>query len=181
VPINHKRVERLYREEGLAVRRRSRKRVARPRVELPAPSGADERWSMDFMRDTLASGRVFRTFNLVDDFTRECLVIEVDTSLGGERVVSVLERLYSTRGLPKTITLDNGPEFTGQALDAWAHRRGVQLQFIRPGKPVENASTQELRRALQGRVLEPALVPQPLGCTPHDRTLAAELQRGASP
>jgi putative transposase len=137
--INHKKVERLYREEGLAVRRRSRKRVARPRVELPAPGGADERWSMDFMRETLASGRVFRTFNLVDDFTRQCLVIEVDFSLGGERVVRVLERLHATRGLPRTIVLDNGPEFTGQALDAWAHRRGVQLQFIRPGKPVENA------------------------------------------
>jgi putative transposase len=137
--INHKKVERLYREEGLAVRQRSRKRVARPRVELPAPRAANERWSMDFMRDTLASGRVFRTFNLVDDFTRECLVIEVDTSLGGERVVSVLERLCVMRGLPKTIVLDNGPEFTGRALDAWAHRREVRLQFIRPGKPVENA------------------------------------------
>jgi putative transposase len=104
-------------------------------------------------RDTLASGWVFRTFNLVDDFTRECLVIEVDTSLGGERVVSVLERLYATRGLPKTIVLDNGPEFTGQALDAWAHRRGIQLQFIRPGKPVENAFVE----SFNGRVRDECL------------------------
>jgi putative transposase len=137
--INPKKVERRYREEGLAARRRSRRRVAQPRAELPEPGGADERWSMDFMRDTLASGRAFRTSNRVDDFTRECLVIEVDFSLGGDLVVQVLERLHATRGLPRAIVLDNGPEFTGQALDAWARRRGVQLQFIRPGKPVEDA------------------------------------------
>lgn len=94
---------------------------------------------MDVMRSTLASGQVLGTFNLVDDLTRECLVIEVDYSLGGERAVRVLERLHTMRGLPRAIVLDHGLEFTGQALDAWAHRRGVQSQFIRPGKPVKNA------------------------------------------
>lgn len=151
--VNHKRVERLYREEGLAVRRRSRKRVARPRVELPAPAVPNERWSMDFMRDALSSGRAFRMLNVVDDFTRECLVIEVDSSLPGERVVQVLERLGATRGLPEAIVLDNGPEFTGQALDAWAHRRGVRLQFIRPGRPVENAFVESFNGRLRDECL----------------------------
>ena len=91
------------------------------------------------MSDTLASGRRFRSFNLVDDFSRECLGIEVDTSLGGQRVVRVLERVAVGRGLPKVLVMDNGPEFTGKALDAWAYERGVKLQFIQPGKPVQNA------------------------------------------
>lgn len=153
--INHKRVERLYREEGLAVRRRrGRKRVAEPRVPSPQPCGASERWSMDFMRDTLADGRVFRLFTLVDDFTRECPVIEVDTSLPAERVVEVLERLATTRALPRTIVVDNGAEFTGRVLDAWAHTRGVALQFIRPGKPVENAYIESFNGRLRDECLE---------------------------
>lgn len=94
---------------------------------------------MDFTHDMLADGRRFRTLNIVDDFTRECPAIEVDTSLPGGRVVRVLERLAQTRGLPKAIVLDNGPEFAGRRLDAWAFERGVELLFIRPGKPVENA------------------------------------------
>jgi putative transposase len=151
--INHKRVERVYREEGLAIRRRSRKRVARARAELPVPSGPNERWSMDFMRDTLADGRVFRLFNVVDDCTRECLAIEVDTSLTGQRVVAVLERLAGSRGLPNTIVLDNGPEFSGRVLDGWAHRRGIHLSFIRPGRPVENAFIE----SFNGRVRDECL------------------------
>ena len=94
---------------------------------------------MDFVHDSGADGRAFRAFTLVDDFTRECPVIEVDRRLGSERVVAVLTRLAQTRGLPTTISLDNGPEFQSKALDAWAFQHGVQLQFIRPGKPVENA------------------------------------------
>jgi putative transposase len=136
---NYKRVERLYALEGLAVRRRSRKRPAVARVPLLAPSGRNERWSMDFVRDTLRDGRVFRAFTLVDDFTREAPVIEVDLSLSGERIVRVLEQLVTVRGTPKAIVCDNGPEFQGRALNAWAYQRGVALQFIRPGKPVENA------------------------------------------
>ena len=137
--VNHKKVERLYREEGLTVRRRHRKRVARPRVEMPTPRRADEQWSMDFMRDQLAGGRVFRLLTVVDHFTREAPVIEVDLSLPGARVAQVLDRVGGRRGLPRSIRVDNGPEFTGRALDEWAHRRGVKLEFIRPGKPVENA------------------------------------------
>jgi putative transposase len=151
--VNHKRVERVYRSEGLAVRRRRRKRVARPRVKLEAPDRANERWSMDFMRDTLADGRVFRLLTVVDDHTRESPVIEVDVSLPGERVVRVLERLRLTRGLPGAIVVDNGPEFTGQALDAWAHLRGVKLLFIRPGKPVENAFIESFNGRLRDECL----------------------------
>jgi putative transposase len=93
---------------------------------------------MDFTLDTLASGRRFRTLNVVDDFTRECLAIEVDTSLGGARVVRVLERLLAGRGRPLVIVCDNGPEFAGKTLDTWAYAAGVKIHFIRPGKPVEN-------------------------------------------
>ena len=94
---------------------------------------------MDFTTDTLADGRNFRTLNIVDDFTRECVAIEVDRSLPGLRVTRVLDRLHAMIGLPQTIVVDNGPEFTGRTLDAWAYARGVTLRFIRPGKPIENA------------------------------------------
>ncbi len=137
--VNHKRIQRMYREEKLAVRRKRRKRVAqtarRPKV---LPAGPNERWSMDFMADSLATGRGFRTFNVVDDFTRECVAIEVDTSLSGERVTRVLDQVIERRGKPLSLVMDNGPEFAGRALDAWAYQRGVQLHFIRPGKPIEN-------------------------------------------
>lgn len=138
--INHKRVYRLYREEGLAVRKRRRKKlVAAERVPIEKPRLPNERWSMDFVSDQLGDGRRFRALTVVDDCTRECVVIEVDTSLTGFRVAGVLERLVDSRGLPKTIVVDNGPEFRSRELDAWAYRRGVKLRFIRPGKPVENA------------------------------------------
>jgi putative transposase len=139
VVANHKRVHRVYREAGLQVRRRQRKRLTRrDRMPLPTPHGRCERWSMDFMLDTLADGRAFRTLNIVDDFTRECVAIEVDRSLPGARVARVLERLAAD-GLPKVIVVDNGPEFAGRTLDAWAYAHHIELRFIRPGKPIENA------------------------------------------
>lgn len=138
--INHKRVHRLYRAEGLAVRRRRRKRVAAvQRKPLAAPGAPNQEWSMDFMSDTLGTGRVFRTLNIVDDFTRECLAIEVDTSLPGLRVVRVLERLAAERGLPQRLVVDNGPEFASRAVDQWVYDRGIELHFIAPGRPMENA------------------------------------------
>lgn len=137
--VNHKKVYRLYRAEGLTVRRRQRKKLAAgTRVVLSPPTQANQRCSLDFMHDTLANGRTFRVLNIVDDHTREALVVEVDTSLSGARVVRVLERLARTRGLPTTLVCDNGPELTGKVLEAWAYQRGVQLHFIRPGKPNEN-------------------------------------------
>jgi putative transposase len=138
--VNHKRVHRIYREAGLQVRRRRRKRLTQAdRAPLSVPSERRERWSMDFTVDTLADGRGFRTLNIVDDFTRECVAIEVDRSLPGLRVARVLDRLHAAIGLPQCIVVDNGPEFAGRTLDAWAYARGVTLRFIRPGKPIENA------------------------------------------
>jgi len=137
--VNRKRVHRIYRLEGLAVRRRRRKRVAVPRRPMPTPHQVNERWSMDFVHDALSDGRTFRCLTVVDDHSRESLAIEVDSSLPGRRVIRVLEQLAECRGLPRGIVVDNGPEFAGQALDAWAHERGVALDFITPGRPVENA------------------------------------------
>lgn len=138
--VNKKRVQRLYRLEGLSLRgRRRKKRRAGLRVALPIPAAANQRWSMDFMTDALADGRRFRLLNVVDDWTRECLAIEVGRSLTGRNVIAVLEQVATLRGYPSAIVSDNGPEFCSHAVDDWAHRRGIKLQFIRPGNPVENA------------------------------------------
>lgn len=138
--MNHKRTERIYREEKLSLRLRKRKkRSSGMRVILPEATKTNERWSMDFIHDSLSNGRKFRALTMVDIFSKECPAIEVDTSLSGERVARVLERLSEWRKLPGVITVDNGPEFAGKALDAWAYQRGVKLHFIEPGKPVQNA------------------------------------------
>ena len=138
--INHKRTERIYKEEGLALRIRRRKKMAAiQRIEAPAPTRVNERWSMDFVSDALSSGRKIRALTMVDDYSRKCHRIEVDTSIGGQRVTRVLNEIAQGEGLPELITIDNGPEFIGKALDAWAYQRGVKLNFIRPGKPVDNS------------------------------------------
>lgn len=152
--INHKRTERLYREEGLSLRRkRRRKGAAGARVVMPLPQRPNERWSMDFVTDSIVTGRRFRALTIIDDYSRESVAIEVDTSLGGARVVNVLERLAETRGLPEVITMDNGPEFTGRHLDEWASRRGINLNFIRPGKPIENAFAESFNGRLRDECL----------------------------
>ena len=152
---NYKRIERLYRAEGLEVgRRRRRKRGPTVRrLPLATPTAANERWSMDFVRDTCASGRAFRALTIVDDCTRESPAIEVDTSLPATRVVAVLDRLAATRGLPATIVVDNGPEFTSRALNAWAYDHGVTLHFIDPGKPVQNAYIESFNGRLRDECL----------------------------
>jgi putative transposase len=138
--VNHKRIYRLYREEGLAMRQRKRKRFrAEARVPLVLPTRANQVWTMDFTRDSLASGRKFRTLNLMDGYTREAPRIEVDTSLPGPRVVRMLEEVVRERGVPEAIQVDNGPEFISRAVDQWAYAHGVALHFIEPGKPVQNA------------------------------------------
>jgi len=137
---NLKRIHRVYREEKLQVRIRRRRKTARWRGDKPVPATRpNERWSMDFMSDQLASGRTIRVFNVVDDFTRQCLAMEVDTSLNGVRVTRVLDGLVARHGHPQRIVMDNGPEFTGKALDRWAWEHLVHLAFIEPGKPVQNA------------------------------------------
>ena len=151
--VNRKLVLRLYREEGLQVRRRKRKRVMVPRQPAECPRGPNERWSMDFVHDAVAGGRTFRCLTMIDDFTRECVALEVDTSLPGERVARVLDELSITRDLPKEIVSDNGPEFTGRVLDVWAYTRGVALRFIDPGKPVQNAFAESFNGRLRDECL----------------------------
>jgi len=137
--VNHKRTERIYKSEGLSLRIRRRKKFAAVvRNPLPEAIKPNERWAMDFISDSLWSGRKFRTLSVVDTYSRECLNVEADTSLPGHRVVKVLDRLADTKGLPESIRVDNGPEFISKVLDEWAYRNGVTLDFIRPGKPTEN-------------------------------------------
>jgi putative transposase len=153
--INHKRVYRLYREEQLALRRRKRKRVAIPprgRAEQIWKRG--EVWVMDFMQDVLIDGRRFRTLTVLDRVARECLAIEVDTSLPSQRVTRVLNQLVAWSGAPKQITVDNGPEFAGQALDVWAYAHGVTLDFIEPGKPTQNAHIESFNGKFRDECLD---------------------------
>ena len=136
---NHKRTERVYREEKLSLRLKKRnKRPSHLRVVQPGPSSANEHWGMDFMSDTLMNGRRIRVLTIVDLWDRASPALEADFSLPGQRVVRVLERLRLQGRKPRLLRVDNGPEFTGKALDAWAHEHGVLLEFIRPGKPTDN-------------------------------------------
>jgi putative transposase len=138
--VNHKRVYRLYREEGLCLRskRPKRKRAAVARIERPAGRVPNERWSMDFMSDALASGHKLRVLTVLDTCTRECVALEVATGFGGQQVAEVLTRVGVERGLPSVITVDHGTEFTSKALDHWAYKNRLQLDYTRPGKPTDN-------------------------------------------
>lgn len=154
-PVNHKRVERLYAEEKLQVpvrRKRYRRRTIRP-IPLLVPTQASERWSMDLMLDSLADGRRFRTLNIVDDFSRECVAIEVDTSIPGARVVRVLKQLEQIRALPRTIVVDNGTEFTSKAMLLWSENSGIRFHFIEPGKPSQNAFIESFNGKLRDECL----------------------------
>jgi len=153
--VNHKRVYRLYKLEGLMMRpKKPRKHVtARRRMDRVEAVGPNEGWSMDFMSDELCSGERIRLLTLVDNFTRESLAIEVHRQLGGHRVVEVLDGIGRQRSLPQTIRLDNGPEFISKVLDQWAHLNGVELDFSRPGKPSDNAFIE----AFNGRLREECL------------------------
>ncbi len=153
--VNHKRVYRLYREEGLGIRaKRRRKRVSGPRVTPPPAQRPQERWSLDFLADSLVDGRRFRVLTLVDNVSRVSPAIEVGTSLPGERIVAVLERLKRTVGMPERIAVDNGPEFVSKALDAWAYRNGVRLEFSRPGKPTDNAFAESFNGHFRAECLD---------------------------
>ncbi|MBA2293253.1 MAG: IS3 family transposase [Gemmatimonadales bacterium] len=153
-PVNHKRIERLMREEQLLVRQRPRrKRAAMARVPTPVPTRPDQRWSMDFVRDTLLDGRPFRVWTVVDDATRECPWLLVERSLPAVRIVEALEMLRLVRGLPHVLVCDNGPEFVSQAMDHWAETRSVTLDFIRPGRPVENCFIESFNGRLRDECL----------------------------
>ena len=137
--INAKRTYRIYREEGLQVRTKKRKKLIRPRIPMVVPSRVNERWSMDFVSDQLANGRRLRVLNVVDDFSRECVLQVTDFSLSVQRVANELSRLAEQRQLPNTIVCDNGPEFTCKAMFFWSQQSKVKLHFIQPGKPTQNA------------------------------------------
>lgn len=138
--LNHKRTERIYREEGLSLRLKKRKkRGSHLRVVMDRAERANQHWSMDFVSDNLFSGHRFRILTVVDDCSKECPVLEVDHSLTGLRVTRALDRIALTRDLPEIITVDNGPEFISKALDLWGFGNNVKLRFIQPEKPTQNA------------------------------------------
>ena len=152
---NHKRIRRIYRDLALNLHRKPKKRLA-PRTAqvLGVPSQSNQTWSLDFMSDSLSNGRTFRTLNILDDFNREALWIEIDTSLPAERVVRVLEQLLDWRATPKHIRMDNGPELISQRLDSWARERQIELLHIQPGKPAQNAYIERFNRTFREAVLD---------------------------
>jgi putative transposase len=152
---NKKRVHRLYRLEGLQVRMRMRqkKRLGLHRGAVPPASGRNEYWSMDFVHDQLVTGRAFLVLTVIDQWSRESVLLEANVALTGQSVVHALDAVSADRALPKAITVDHGTEFTSKALDEWAYRRSVTLDFIRPGKPVENAFIE----SFNGRVRDECL------------------------
>jgi len=154
VRVNLKKVYRLYREEGLAVRRRKgRKRTPCMRQPLPRPERINQIWSLDFMHDQLADGRRFRVLGVVDQFSRECLTLVADTSLPGLRVVRELNQLLIRRGKPASIVSDNGTELTSRAVLQWAQAQGIAWHYITPGKPTENGYTESLNGKIRDECL----------------------------
>ncbi|WP_429198855.1 IS3 family transposase [Luteibacter sp. W1I16] len=152
--VNYKRVERLYQEANLQVRRRKRKKVPpAERQPLLRPAAANEVWSIDFVFDRTAEGRVLKCLTIVDDATHEAVAIEIERAISGIGVTRVMDRLAVTRGLPKIIRSDNGKEFCGKAMVAWAHERGVQLRLIEPGKPNQNAYIESFNGRLRDECL----------------------------
>jgi putative transposase len=147
---NHKRVYRIYRELELNLRIKPKKRLIREKPEaLAVPHAINQVWSMDFMHDQLADGRSFRLFNVLDDFNREGLGIEVDLSLPADRVIRSLEQILEWRGQPKVIRCDNGPEYISDTLRSWADQRNIQIEYIQPGKPQQNAYIERYNRTVR--------------------------------
>ena len=155
--VNRKRVYRIYREEGLMVRRRRRKKLIRGRVPMVLPTRPNERWSMDFVSDQLVDGPRFRVLNVLDDCTKRCLGQEVDFSLSGHRVVRLLEQLVILYGKPKAILTDNGPEFTCLATQLWARKNEIVLLYIQPGKPTQNAYVESFNGKFRNECLDEQL------------------------
>jgi putative transposase len=154
-PVNHKRIERLYAEEGLQLPRRAKRRRRGVMRSMPtqAPTAPGQRGSMDFVHDVLADGRRIRVLTIVDDYSRECLALEVDTSLTGQRVSRVLDALRQTGKLPPVMVCDNGTEFTSRVMLKWSQAHAVKLHFITPGKPTENAFIESFNGKLRHECL----------------------------
>jgi putative transposase len=147
---NHKRVYRIYRELELNLRIKPRKRLVREKPEpLTVPQAINQVWSMDFMHDQLEDGRSIRLFNVIDDFNREALGIEVDLSLPSQRVIRALEQVISWRGKPQALRCDNGPENISQTIQRWAQERGIRIEYIQPGKPQQNAYVERFNRTVR--------------------------------
>jgi len=154
-PWNHKRIRRIYRDLALNLHRKPKKRLpARTALALEVPRLSDQTWSLDFMSDSLSNGRVIRTLNIMDDYNREALWIEIDTSLPAERVVRVLDSLLLWRASPKQIRMDNGPELISQRLENWAKEKQIDLIHIQPGKPAQNAYIERFNRTFREGVLD---------------------------
>jgi putative transposase len=152
--VNAKRIYRLYREDGLTVRTKVRRRIARrQRAPLLRPTRPNERWAMDFVSDRVADGRWFRVLTVVDQFTRECLLLLADSSLSGQKVAEALSQVVAERGAPVAITVDNGTEFASKAMDVWSYQYRVQLDFIRPGRPVDNGYIESFNGRLRDECL----------------------------
>lgn len=152
---NHKRIRRVYRAMALHLKRKPKKRLpARTAQALVVPGQANQTWSLDFMSDSLSNGRAFRTLNVIDDYNREALWIEVDTSLPAERVIRVLETLLFERTTPQSIRMDNGPELISQRLESWAKAKDIELLHIQPGKPAQNAYIERFNRTYREEVLD---------------------------
>lgn len=152
---NHKRVKRVYDLLKLNLRRKHKRRLPnREKISLEQPDSINQKWSMDFMSDALTSGRKFRTFNLIDDFNREVLAIEADTSLPALRVIRVLEQVIYWRGKPNSIRVDNGPEFISSTLEMFCKDQQIKLQFIKPGKPMQNGYIERFNRTYREDVLD---------------------------
>lgn len=152
--VNHKRIYRLYREDGLTLRvKRRRRRAASPRNALPPATKPWQRWAMDFVSESTTDGHRFRILTLIDTVSRKAPGVVVERSISGARVVRFLEEVAGRHGYPEGITVDNGPEFISNALDQWAHAHGVQLLFSRPGKPVDNAFIESFNGRLRDECL----------------------------
>ena len=152
---NHKRVHRVYCALRLNRTRRTRRRVPRrPPVPLLAPPQLNQTWALDFMRDTLYDGRVFRTLNVLDQGNREALAIEISFSLPSRRVLALLEELVALHGAPRALRMDNGPEFLASTVAAWAEARGITLDFIQPGQPAQNAFIERFNQTYRAEVLD---------------------------
>lgn len=151
---NHKRVYRVYTGLRLNIRRRAKRRLpARVKQQLFQPDGPNQVWSLDYMHDSLWDGRSFRMLNVIDDYNRQVLWIETDTSLPALRVLRVLEQLAESRGLPEMIRADNGPEFVSRKLDLWCKDNNVTLAFIQPGKPMQNGYIERLNGSIRRELL----------------------------
>jgi putative transposase len=153
VEVNHKRVHRIYRAAGLAIRRKRRKHCVRAGQPLLAATAANQEWGLDFAHDAVAGGRAVRVLSVVDACTRECLALEVDTSFASRRVTRVLEAIVAQRGLPAAIRCDNGPELTSRHFLAWCVERRIELRHIQPGKPVQNARVESFHGRLRDECL----------------------------